>query len=149
MTILVIEDDREAADYLQKAFAEAGHTAHIARDGETGFTLAEFGTYDAIVVDRMLPHRDGLSVIAGLRSGETDGSPDGWAPDELAAHRFTDELVRTHRVSDATYAAAEEAFGREGVLDMVHLTGMYLATSALLNAFEVPAPEIPAPPIPD
>ena len=68
MKILVIEDDREAADYLQKAFAEAGHTAHIARDGETGFTLAEFGTYDAIVVDRMLPHRDGLSVIAGLRS---------------------------------------------------------------------------------
>ena len=88
----------------------------------------------------------GLSetVIAGLLgSGETDGSTDDWAPDELAAHRFTDELVRTHRVSDATYAAAEEAFGRDGVLDMVHLTGMYLATSALLNAFEVPAPPIP------
>ena len=46
-------------------------------------------------------------------------------------------------MSDATYAAAQEAFGRDGVLDMVHLTGMYLATSALLNAFEVPAPPIP------
>ena len=48
--------------------------------------------------------------------------------------------MRTHRVDDETYAAAEQAFGRDGVLDMVHLIGMYLATSALLNAFEVPAP---------
>lgn len=102
---------------------------------------ADYEIYAHVAVARTV----GLSetVIAGLRSGETDGSTDDWAPDELAAHRFTDELVRTHRVSDATYAAAEEAFGRDGVLDMVHLTGMYLATSALLNAFEVPAPPIP------
>jgi 4-carboxymuconolactone decarboxylase len=63
--------------------------------------------------------------------------------DQRTAHRFADELVRTHRVADATYAAAEVAFGRDGVLDMVHLVGMYLATSALLNAFEIPAPPIP------
>jgi len=68
MKILIIEDDREAADYLEKAFAEAGHTAHVARDGETGFTLADTGEYDVMVVDRMLPRRDGLSLIAGLRS---------------------------------------------------------------------------------
>ncbi|TKB24518.1 MAG: response regulator transcription factor, partial [Mesorhizobium sp.] len=68
MKILVIEDDREAADYLQKAFAEAGHTAHVAGDGETGFALADSGDYDVMVVDRMMPRRDGLSVIAGLRS---------------------------------------------------------------------------------
>ncbi|TIU19652.1 MAG: response regulator transcription factor, partial [Mesorhizobium sp.] len=68
MKILVIEDDREAADYLQKAFTEAGHTAHVAGDGETGFALADSGDYDVMVVDRMLPRRDGLSVIAGLRS---------------------------------------------------------------------------------
>ena len=68
MKILVIEDDREAADYLEKAFAEAGHTADIAGDGETGFALADSGDYDVLVVDRMLPRRDGLSVIAGLRS---------------------------------------------------------------------------------
>ena len=68
MKILVIEDDREAADYLEKAFAEAGHTAHIAGDGETGYTLAHTGEYDVLVVDRMLPQRDGLSVIAGLRA---------------------------------------------------------------------------------
>ena len=61
MKILVIEDDREAADYLQKAFAEAGHTAHVAADGESGFALADSGDYDVLVVDRMLPRRDGLS----------------------------------------------------------------------------------------
>lgn len=68
MKILVIEDDREAAEYLENALAEAGHTAHVARDGETGFLLAADGDYDIMVVDRMLPRRDGLSVIAGLRS---------------------------------------------------------------------------------
>ncbi len=68
MKILVIEDDREAADYLSKAFAEAGHTAHLAADGEAGFAMADGGDYDVMVVDRMLPRRDGLSVIAGLRA---------------------------------------------------------------------------------
>src|SRR5438093_3855574 len=66
MKILVVEDDREAADYLEKAFAEAGHTAHVASDGESGFVLAAEGDYDVLVVDRMLPRRDGLSLIAGL-----------------------------------------------------------------------------------
>jgi two-component system OmpR family response regulator len=67
MKILVIEDDREAADYIRNAFDEAGHNAHVAGDGETGFTAAEDGDYDVLVVDRMLPRRDGLSVIAELR----------------------------------------------------------------------------------
>src|SRR5690606_453886 len=44
------------------------HTAHVAGDGEAGFTLAADGDYDVLVVDRMLPRRDGLSVIAGLRA---------------------------------------------------------------------------------
>ena len=68
MKILVIEDDREAARYLEKAFTEAGHSADIAGDGETGYALAENGSYDVLVVDRMLPKRDGLSVVAGLRA---------------------------------------------------------------------------------
>lgn len=72
MKILVIEDDRDAADYLEKALGEAGHTAHVARDGETGFAMAESGGYDVLVVDRMLPRRDGLSVIAGLRERGDD-----------------------------------------------------------------------------
>jgi two-component system OmpR family response regulator len=68
MKILVIEDDSEAARYLQKAFSEAGHVTEIAGDGETGAALAETGNYDVLIVDRMLPRRDGLSVVAGLRA---------------------------------------------------------------------------------
>src|SRR5690606_13568459 len=68
MKILIIEDDREAASFLKKAFSEAGHTADVAMDGETGFAMADGGSYDVFVIDRMLPRRDGLSVIAGLRA---------------------------------------------------------------------------------
>src|SRR3982751_3881260 len=67
MRLLIIEDDRESADYLTKAFREVGHVAELASDGEEGLALAESGDYDVLVVDRMLPKRDGLSVIGTLR----------------------------------------------------------------------------------
>ena len=66
MRILVIEDDTEAASYLVKALGEAGHVADHAADGETGYGMAAEGGYSVLVVDRMLPKRDGLSVIASL-----------------------------------------------------------------------------------
>ena len=68
MKILIIEDDKDAAQYLAKAFGEAGHSADLAADGEAGFSLADIGNYDVMIVDRMLPRRDGLSVIATLRA---------------------------------------------------------------------------------
>lgn len=67
MRLLVIEDDRDAADYLVKAFREVGHIAEQANDGEEGLALALEGGFDVLVVDRMLPKRDGLSVIGALR----------------------------------------------------------------------------------
>ena len=67
MRLLIIEDDRDAADYLVKAFREVGHVADWAADGEEGLGLALEGGYDVLVVDRMLPKRDGLSVIGALR----------------------------------------------------------------------------------
>ena len=67
MRILIIEDDREAASYLIKALREAGHVADHAGDGEVGADMASEGGYDVLVIDRMLPHRDGLSIIEGLR----------------------------------------------------------------------------------
>jgi two-component system OmpR family response regulator len=67
MRLLIIEDDRDAADYLVKAFREVGHIADHAADGDEGFALALDGQYDVLIVDRMLPKRDGLSVIASLR----------------------------------------------------------------------------------
>ncbi|MBA4790294.1 MAG: response regulator transcription factor [Pseudomonadota bacterium] len=67
MRLLLIEDDRDAADYLRKAFREAGHVVDHAADGEEGLALALDGHYDVLVVDRMLPRRDGLSVVSELR----------------------------------------------------------------------------------
>ena len=60
MRLLVIEDDRDAADYLVKAFREVGHVADAATDGEDGLAMALDGQYDVLIVDRMLPKRDGL-----------------------------------------------------------------------------------------
>ena len=67
MRILIIEDDKEAASYLVKAFREAGHVADHAADGLDGYAMAEEGDYDVLVVDRMLPKLDGLSLIRSLR----------------------------------------------------------------------------------
>jgi two-component system OmpR family response regulator len=67
MRLLVVEDDREAAEYLRKALREAGHLAEVAADGESGLVLALDGDFDVLVVDRMLPKRDGLSLVAELR----------------------------------------------------------------------------------
>src|ERR1700683_5191684 len=68
MRLLLIEDDRDATDYLVKAFREVGHVADQASDGEEGQALAFEGQYDVLIIDRMLPKRDGLSIVAALRA---------------------------------------------------------------------------------
>src|SRR5437588_3810459 len=72
MRLLIIEDDRDAADYLAKAFREVGHVADLAADGEEGLAHALDGQYDVLIVDRMLPKLDGLAVIGTLRSKGID-----------------------------------------------------------------------------
>ncbi len=74
MKILLIEDDREAAQYLIQALDEAGHVTHHASDGETGFAMASGMDYDILIIDRMLPRRDGLSIVESLRA-ENDTTP--------------------------------------------------------------------------
>ncbi len=70
MKILLIEDDREAASYLVQALDESGHVTHHAADGETGYAMATSMEYDVLIVDRMLPRRDGISIVEGLRGQE-------------------------------------------------------------------------------
>ena len=67
MRILVIEDDFEAAKYLVKAFVESGHVVDHASNGLDGYAMAQDGKYDVLIVDRMLPKMDGLTLIGGLR----------------------------------------------------------------------------------
>lgn len=67
MRVLIIEDDTETAAYLRKGLGEAGHVADHAADGAQGLAMARDGSYDALIVDRMLPEMDGLTVIQKLR----------------------------------------------------------------------------------
>jgi two-component system OmpR family response regulator len=67
MRLLIVEDDRDAADYLARAFREVGHLGDIAPDGEEGLALALERQYDVMIVDRMLPKKDGLTLIGELR----------------------------------------------------------------------------------
>lgn len=68
MHILLIEDDVRAAEFLVKGLGECGHVVDHAADGEGGLHLALTGEYEVIVADRMLPKRDGLSIIRILRA---------------------------------------------------------------------------------
>jgi two-component system OmpR family response regulator len=67
MNLLLIEDDREAAQYLARALSEAGHAVRHAADGREGLLLAADEAYDVIVLDRLLPEIDGLAVLRTLR----------------------------------------------------------------------------------
>jgi two-component system OmpR family response regulator len=68
MKILIVEDDADAASYIARGLAEAGHAADVAGDGEAGLEMALANDYDVLIVDRMLPKRDGLSLIETLRT---------------------------------------------------------------------------------
>lgn len=67
--ILVVEDDRQVSDYLLKSLREEGYTVEHAEDGRDGLYLASGGGFDGVVMDRMLPGMDGLSVVKALRAG--------------------------------------------------------------------------------
>lgn len=68
MKLLIIEDDIESAEYLRRGLTESGHVVDYAHDGEVGLQLALQNDYDVLLVDRMLPRRDGLSLIRMLRA---------------------------------------------------------------------------------
>ena len=67
MRVLVVEDDREAAGWLAKGLKEEGHVVDHAANGPDGLTMAREQVHDVIIMDRMLPGMDGLTVISELR----------------------------------------------------------------------------------
>lgn len=69
MNILVIEDDRETATFVSDGLRREGHTVDALCDGRDGVVQASAKSYDVIVVDRMLPGLDGLSLVKCIRSG--------------------------------------------------------------------------------
>ncbi len=74
MRILLIEDDSSVADFIVRGFKEAGHTIDHANNGKDGLFMATTETYDALIVDRMLPGVDGLSITRTLRASD-DNTP--------------------------------------------------------------------------
>ncbi|KAJ0336135.1 hypothetical protein COL154_014374 [Colletotrichum chrysophilum] len=68
MRILLIEDDKKTSNYVAKGFSEAGHVCDAIANGESGLFQAMHEHYDVLVVDRMLPGLDGLSMVKALRS---------------------------------------------------------------------------------
>ena len=67
MNILVVEDDEGTADFIAAGLFARGHEATVARDGRAGYLRAVADRFDVIVLDRMLPELDGLSVVALMR----------------------------------------------------------------------------------
>ena len=72
MHILVIEDDARVAEHIGKGLTAAGHLVDVEGDGRSGLLRAASESYDLIVVDRMLPHVDGLTIVQTIRAtGDT------------------------------------------------------------------------------
>ena len=67
MRILVIEDEKKTAAFLAKGLCEAGFVVDLARDGETGLKRARAANFDLLIVDVMLPNKNGWEVVAELR----------------------------------------------------------------------------------
>jgi len=70
MHILVIEDDEKAATYMIKGLTESGYVVDHANNGRDGLFMATSGNFDAMIVDRMLPGLDGISVIQAMRAAK-------------------------------------------------------------------------------
>jgi len=68
MHFLLIEDDYIVADFVARSLREHGHTVDATRDGRDGLMLGASQTYDAMIVDRMLPGLEGLAIIRTLRA---------------------------------------------------------------------------------
>jgi two-component system OmpR family response regulator len=139
MRLLIIEDDRDAAEYLVKAFREVGHVADFAIDGDDGLAMSQANQYDVLIIDRMLPKRDGLSIIATLRAegdhtpvlilsalGQVDDRVTGLragGDDYLAKpYAFSELLARVEVLSRRRAGRAEETIYRVADLELDRLS---------------------------
>jgi two-component system OmpR family response regulator len=135
MRVLVIEDDKDAADYLVKGLRESGYAVDHAADGRDGLFLALSEPYDVMVVDRMLPGPDGLSIVESVRKagistpvlflsalGEVEDRVAGLkagGDDYLAKpFAFSELLARIEALLRRSGAVPENTFLKVGDLEM-------------------------------
>jgi len=115
MRILIVEDERKTAAYLRKGLSESGFVVDVANQGDDGLHLALSQDYDLVVLDVMLPERDGWSVLAAIRQAgkqtpvlfltARDAVPDRVKGLELGADdylvkpfAFSELLARVHSI---------------------------------------------------
>lgn len=105
MKLLLIEDDQHVRDYVAKGMKEAGHVVDVADNGKDGLFLATTETYDALIIDRMLPELDGLTVLKTLR-----GAGNMMPSLILSALGDVDERVKGLRAGGDDYLVKPFAF---------------------------------------
>lgn len=105
MKILLVEDDKHVSDYIVKGMKEAGHNINACDDGKDGLFLATTEEYDAIILDRMLPGVDGLTIVKTLR-----GAGNATAVLILSALGDVDDRVKGLRAGGDDYLVKPFAF---------------------------------------
>ncbi|NMG43629.1 response regulator [Aromatoleum toluvorans] len=120
MKILLVEDDPQQAAYIRKGIQEAGHVVDVAADGRDGLFLATTESYDVLVLDRMLPRVDGLTVLRTLRASNVATpvvilSALGEVDDRVAGLRAGGDDYLVKPFSLIELVARLEALARRGV----------------------------------
>ncbi len=126
MRILIVEDDTEAGAAMARGLTEAGHEVVHAADGAMGLHSAGAGGFDVLVVDRMMPRLDGLSMVETLRaSGDTTPvlflSALGEIEDRvtgLKPYAFAELIARIDALGRRREGAAVQTLLRVGALEM-------------------------------
>lgn len=98
MKILLIEDDADISRFISKGLKEAGYTVDVLADGDMGLEYALSGLYDAMVMDIMLPGKDGLAVLSEMRNAGVE------TPVLiLSARRSVDDRVKGIKIGGDDY----------------------------------------------
>ena len=122
------------ADSKHTTLSKRVHDIVILSTGAVWQSAYELYAHSVVARAVGVPEAAIIALVAG-------GSSEALSPEEQIAHRFARKLTMDRRVDADLYREAEAAFGKTGLVDMVYLVGMYLLTCALLNAFEIPAPD--------
>lgn len=106
MKLLIVEDDTTTGDYIARGLREEGHVVDQVADGRAGLIAATGAPYDVIVLDRMLPEVDGLTVLKTLR-----GAGNGTPVLLLTALGAVDDRIEGLKAGADDYLAKPFAFG--------------------------------------
>lgn len=126
MKLLIIEDDENILSLLQRAFSEDGYVVDSAMDGEEGEYLAVMNSYDIIILDWMLPLKDGIEVISSLREKKITTptimlSAKGETEDKIAGLKHGADDYLSKPFSFAELEARVEALYRRNISQGVTL----------------------------